>query len=98
MGTYAYAHLDAATPAVQGITDESFEAIPTVEAQSIGLCEEQCVICMSEPRDTAVLPCRHMCMCADCAKALREQTNKCPICRRQVESLLKIVVARTDKK
>ena len=56
----------------------------------------ECVICMSEPRDTAVLPCRHMCMCAPCAKALREQTNKCPICRRQVESLLKIVVQQSS--
>merc|ERR1712039_812531 len=25
-----------------------------------------CVICLSEPRDTAVLPCRHMCFCSYC--------------------------------
>ena len=49
-----------------------------------------CIICMSEPRDTTVLPCRHMCMCSDCAKVLRFQTNKCPVCRTTVESLLQI--------
>uniref|UniRef100_A0A7S0YE84 RING-type domain-containing protein n=1 Tax=Polytomella parva TaxID=51329 RepID=A0A7S0YE84_9CHLO len=50
----------------------------------------ECVICLSEARDTTVLPCRHMCMCSDCAKALRNQTNKCPMCRNPIESLLHI--------
>mmetsp|Transcript_66105 Transcript_66105/g.157753 ORF Transcript_66105/g.157753 Transcript_66105/m.157753 type:complete len:315 (-) Transcript_66105:87-1031(-) len=53
---------------------------------------KECVICMSSPKDTTVLPCRHMCMCSDCAKVLRYQTNKCPICRCAVESLLQIKV------
>ncbi|EKX32919.1 hypothetical protein GUITHDRAFT_98480 [Guillardia theta CCMP2712] len=53
---------------------------------------KECVICMSAPKDTTVLPCRHMCMCSDCAKVLRYQTNKCPICRCSVESLLQIKV------
>ncbi|GKV12218.1 hypothetical protein SLEP1_g23397 [Rubroshorea leprosula] len=42
---------------------------------------KKCVICLSEPRDTTVLPCRHMCMCSGCAKVFRFQTNRCPICR-----------------
>jgi len=41
----------------------------------------ECVICMSSDRDTMVLPCRHMCMCQECAAALKTQTSKCPICR-----------------
>lgn len=40
-----------------------------------------CVVCLSEKRDTTVLPCRHMCMCYDCAQQLRFAGNKCPICR-----------------
>lgn len=51
-----------------------------------------CVICLSDPRDTAVLPCRHMCLCSDCAQSLRTQSNKCPICRGPVQSLLHIKV------
>jgi hypothetical protein len=27
-----------------------------------------CVICLVNDRDTTVLPCRHMCMCQDCAQ------------------------------
>eukprot|EP01018_Ginkgo_biloba_P031202 Gb_23799 [translate_table: standard] len=56
---------------------------------------KECVICMSEPRDTTILPCRHMCLCSECAKVLRFQTNRCPICRRPVERLLEIKVNRT---
>ncbi|XP_070037030.1 probable E3 ubiquitin-protein ligase LUL4 isoform X1 [Nicotiana tomentosiformis] len=51
---------------------------------------KECVICMTEPKDTAVLPCRHMCLCSECAKALRHQSNKCPICRQPIEELLEI--------
>ena len=38
--------------------------------------EDSCVVCMSASSDTAVLPCRHMCICFDCAQMLRIQTNK----------------------
>lgn len=47
-----------------------------------------CVICLSEPRDTAVLPCRHMCFCSYCAGIVRLQCDKCPVCRQKVQSLL----------
>ena len=50
----------------------------------------ECVICMTNRKDTTVLPCRHMCMCSECADALRHRTNKCPICRNPIESLLHI--------
>ena len=56
----------------------------------------ECVICMTEPRDTTVLPCRHMCMCSECAKVLRLQSNKCPICRTSIESLLQIKISKQD--
>lgn len=90
---------------------------------------KDCVICLTEPRDTTVLPCRHMvkhlktiqslhlasyrnklisnclisgfcsffvfvmqCMCNSCAKVLRCQTNRCPICRQSIEGLLEIKI------
>ena len=49
-----------------------------------------CVICLSNRKDTTALPCRHMCMCHECADALRKQSSICPICRNKVESLLRI--------
>eukprot|EP00922_Rhytidocystis_sp_ex-Travisia-forbesii_P066150 GHVS01098220.1.p1 GENE.GHVS01098220.1~~GHVS01098220.1.p1 ORF type:complete len:330 (+),score=49.69 GHVS01098220.1:27-992(+) len=52
----------------------------------------ECVICLAEERNTAVLPCRHMCLCSGCADIMRRQSNKCPICRQTVNSLLQISV------
>ncbi|KAK1646872.1 hypothetical protein QYE76_064677 [Lolium multiflorum] len=51
---------------------------------------KECVVCLTEPRDTTVLPCRHMCLCMECAQLVRFQTNKCPICRQPIERLLEI--------
>ncbi|KAL9390440.1 hypothetical protein Peur_019045 [Populus x canadensis] len=58
---------------------------------------KECVICMTEPKDTAVLPCRHMCMCSECAKELRLQSNKCPICRQPIEQLIGIKINSGDQ-
>jgi len=55
---------------------------------------KECVICMSEPRDTTVLPCRHMCLCSSCAEVLRHQSNKCPICRATVKSMIEIKISK----
>lgn len=35
-------------------------------------------------------------MCSECAKVLRFQTNRCPICRTPVEKLLEIKVPKRD--
>lgn len=59
--------------------------------------DNECVVCMSAPRNTTVLPCRHMCLCDECAESLRKQTNKCPICRESVQSLLRINVNGNDE-
>ena len=50
--------------------------------------DSACVVCMVEEKDTTVMPCRHMCLCKECADALRRATNKCPICRAPIASLL----------
>eukprot|EP00884_Botryococcus_braunii_P018074 jgi/Botrbrau1/4950/Bobra.0122s0028.1 len=71
--------------------EHSAAALKNKEAQSLEDSEERlCVICLVNERDTTVLPCRHMCMCHECAQELRRQTSKCPICRNHVDSLLHI--------
>lgn len=47
-----------------------------------------CVICLSDPRTTAVLPCRHLCLCAPCAQQLVFHSSRCPVCRGPAASLL----------
>jgi len=53
--------------------------------------DENCIVCMDQPRDATVMPCRHMVLCSRCAGALRYRTDvqhRCPICRTEIESVL----------
>lgn len=49
---------------------------------------KECTVCMTNPRDTCVMPCRHVCCCADCANTLRLQSDKCPVCRKPMTDLV----------
>mmetsp|Transcript_72096 Transcript_72096/g.127062 ORF Transcript_72096/g.127062 Transcript_72096/m.127062 type:complete len:191 (-) Transcript_72096:1696-2268(-) len=42
-----------------------------------------CAICLTNAKDTVLLPCRHFCLCWECSHELQ---RRCPICRRQVRS------------
>lgn len=59
---------------------------------SICIHEQQekldCVVCLSDVRDTLFLPCRHLCICANCAEPLVHGDGKCPICRQSFESIV----------
>ena len=88
----------AGAPASSSTDPSSSTADPSSTAAFAAADEgKECVICLCEPRDTTVLPCRHLCMCADCARQLRAQPsgNVCPICRNPCESLLEIKVVST---
>ncbi|RNF27191.1 zinc finger family protein [Trypanosoma conorhini] len=50
-----------------------------------------CVICLMNARNTTILPCRHMCLCYECASVLRfQQNNRCPVCRGNIERVMTI--------
>lgn len=45
--------------------------------------DKNCVICMSDLRNTIMEPCCHICICDLCANLMRTQVNrKCPMCRK----------------
>jgi hypothetical protein len=49
-----------------------------------------CVVCLTEPKVMAAIPCGHMCLCeADSAKVMSKD-RKCPICMIRITSCLKI--------
>lgn len=54
----------------------------------------ECVVCLSDVRDTLILPCRHLCLCNNCADTLRYQASSCPICRLPFRALLQIRAMR----
>ena len=49
--------------------------------------ETECIICLCEPMTVMLLPCRHLCCCADCYKHL----DRCPVCRSAFSSHIRLV-------
>uniref|UniRef100_A0A914WFP7 RING-type E3 ubiquitin transferase n=1 Tax=Plectus sambesii TaxID=2011161 RepID=A0A914WFP7_9BILA len=54
----------------------------------------ECIVCMSDMRDTVILPCRHLCLCNACAETLRYKASNCPICRSPFRALLQLKTMR----
>ncbi|KAK8795739.1 hypothetical protein WA158_000395 [Blastocystis sp. Blastoise] len=54
--------------------------------------ESECVVCLTNEKDTCILPCRHVCLCHSCANTLRLQSEKCPICRTYISELIYLSV------
>lgn len=42
---------------------------------------DNCRVCMEKPKNLALIPCGHKCVCQDCADKLKRIGPNCPICR-----------------
>ena len=49
-----------------------------------------CVVCLDGKRSHLFAPCGHQCACVDCAKLLEHNGDPCPICRNQIESVVRV--------
>jgi ankyrin repeat protein len=45
-----------------------------------------CVVCLSAPKESLLLPCKHVAMCAECTKAVLTSSKQpqCPVCRSRI--------------
>ena len=50
--------------------------------------ESECVVCMDMPRQFAMVPCGHLCLCERC----KDNHTSCPICRSTVDKTLRVYV------
>lgn len=48
--------------------------------------QNECIICIENKLQIVFVPCGHICSCVECSKRL----NQCPICRKNIDSCLKI--------
>ena len=84
---------------IYGIENKNVSAIKSSEQyvspeDDVEDSGSECVVCLSDSRDTLILPCRHLCLCNACADSLRYQANNCPICRAPFRALLQIQAVR----
>jgi hypothetical protein len=49
-----------------------------------------CVVCLLYERNHAVIPCGHLVSCTRCALRLKQDDDRCPICRVPYNQLVKI--------
>lgn len=53
--------------------------------------ESECLICLTELKTIAVLPCRHVCYCEACVNEVKSKNKTdCPVCRSPVQSFLNV--------
>ncbi|KAG5485705.1 hypothetical protein LSCM4_06663 [Leishmania orientalis] len=72
---------------LEDVFDDSHEVdvvSPVANEDEEGLC----VICLTNQKDTTILPCRHMCLCSECAIHLRLTNNRCPLCRGSIDRVM----------
>jgi hypothetical protein len=45
-----------------------------------------CIVCLAAPKDSLVLPCKHVAMCAECTKTVFTSSRqpRCPVCRSRI--------------
>ncbi|XP_065556583.1 E3 ubiquitin-protein ligase MGRN1-like isoform X4 [Artemia franciscana] len=75
---------------IYGIENKNIATAGPASMEDVEDNSSECVICMSEERDTLILPCRHLCLCSTCADSLRYQASNCPICRSPFRALLQL--------
>lgn len=55
-----------------------------------------CIVCQDKQRSTVLLPCRHLCLCRECAESLMNNINrkkrKCPLCRCDIANVLDVYI------
>lgn len=61
------------------VTLEDFENMKDLNTSNF---KNECVVCLDPPRDHIILPCKHVCLCGDCAEDYLEGgVEECPQCR-----------------
>ena len=61
----------------------------------------ECIICLTELKSAALVPCQHLCLCASCALILKMQhdpnNRRCPVCRTLIDSILILECKEDDE-
>ena len=55
---------------------------------------DECVVCLDNRIDTAIVPCGHVCVCFECSGHIQ----KCPMCRREKEGRIQLYFTNRSHK
>ncbi|XP_046547723.1 uncharacterized protein LOC124257655 [Haliotis rubra] len=58
--------------------------------------KRKCVVCQDQTKSVLILPCRHMCLCVDCANRIVRsrliERRVCPLCRQRIQKVMDVFV------
>ena len=84
------------SPEAHGEAVEGEDAVEGVaEDEESG---KECLICLSEARNTIIMPCGHLCICAECGQTLKNKKYNCPICRGLISYMIPFDISKRGKK
>lgn len=49
-----------------------------------------CIICLTTPYNTVLLPCGHLYLCHKCATDIKNRAGNCPACRTHIQSFHRV--------
>ena len=54
--------------------------------------DKNCVICLTNPKDSVFYPCGHQCICHGCSEKFKREARHqvCPLCRNRVKDIIKV--------
>ncbi|CAF1548210.1 unnamed protein product [Didymodactylos carnosus] len=64
---------------------EGFNQLPIKTQESVSAPSPLCVVCQTDDKSIACIPCGHLATCVPCGYSLRN----CPICRKQIAAFVK---------
>lgn len=56
----------------------------------------ECSVCFSNPVNSILLPCGHVCVCWGCAQRLKGRREYCPLCRQHIDSVHRAYISGRD--
>lgn len=80
------------------VVEKLFGTLPNPRALASGGCDDgECVICLSKPKEVAILHCRHVCLCRSCAAVTSSTWSfQCPVCRGRVAGMVCAEIAASQ--
>lgn len=61
-----------------GYEEETFDKLKTYD--DVQTNNDECIVCYEPPRDHMLIPCHHVCLCAECAEGYKDGDTPCPLC------------------
>ena len=64
---------------------------PKIDEQSVHPADKQCLCCLEYPRNATLVhgDTGHIVCCLHCARVLKAQGQKCPVCRMEIDAVIK---------